>query len=89
MPQFKFKRFLLTLGISVGIWGITVLIQVYATFANFLGTFSSGCQVTGYPFDLCALRGPEIPAILVVFVNLCLWFFVIHLFWNWFENRGK
>ncbi len=86
---FRWKRFFITLGLSVVVWLISAFIQVYATFGNYLGTFSSGCQVTGYPIDVCKLRGPDIPAIFIIFINILFWFWIIHLFWNWFDKRGN
>lgn len=89
MLGFSWKRFFVTLGLSVGVWLITVLIQAYVTFSKYLGTFSSGCQVTGYPIDVCALRGPDVPAILVIFINIFIWFWVIHLFMRFLRRSGK
>lgn len=83
------KRFLITLGASVVVWLATATIQAYFTFAQYIGTFSSGCQVTGYPLDVCALRGPNIPAILVILLNITFWFWVLHFAWKWFEKRGN
>lgn len=87
MLGFSKKRFFITLGGSVVVWGFTAIIQAYITFAQYLGTFSSGCQVTGYPIDVCALRGPNVPSFLVILFNITIWFFVIHLFWKWFDRR--
>lgn len=89
MLGFSWKRFFITLGVSVAVWVITALIQVYVTFSQYLGTFSSGCQVTGYPIDVCALRGPDVPAILIILINIFFWFWVLHLVWNFFQKRGK
>lgn len=89
MLGFSRKRFFITLGLSVGMWVITALIQAYVTFSKYLGTFSSGCQVTGYPIDVCVLMGPDVPAILIILINIFFWFWIIHLFWNFFQERGK
>lgn len=89
MLGFSWKRFLVTLGLSIGVWIVTAIIQAYATFGMYLGTFSSGCQVTGYPIDICTMRGPDVPAILVILINILFWFFIIHLFWGWFRRSGK
>jgi len=89
MLGFSWKRFLITLGVSVVVWVITALIQAYATFSKYLGTFSSGCQVTGYPIDVCTLKGPDIPAIIIILINIFFWFWVLHLAWNFFGKRGK
>lgn len=78
------KRFLLTLVLSVVVWVVTVVIQLFSTFARFIGTFSTGCQVTGYPIDICELPSRNVPAFLVIIVNITFWFWIIHLFWGWF-----
>lgn len=87
MWGFSKKRFLITLGLSVGVWVITALIQAYLTFSKYLGTFSSGCQVTGYPIDVCTLRGPNVPAVFIILINITFWFWVIHLLLRWFAKR--
>lgn len=89
MLGFSWKRFLVTLGLSTGVWVITALIQAYITFGKYLGTFSSGCQVTGYPIDVCALRGPDVPAVLIIFINIFFWFWVLHFVWSFFQKRSK
>lgn len=87
MFGFSKKRFFITLGLSILIWGLSAVIQAYITFAKYLGTFSSGCQVTGYPIDVCTLRGPNVPAFWIILLNIAIWFWVIHLFWGWFDKR--
>lgn len=89
MLGFTLKRFLITLGASVGVWIISAIIQAYLTFGKYIGTFSSGCQVTGYPIDVCALRGPDIPAILIIIINIVFWFWVLHFIFNLFNKRAK
>lgn len=86
MFGFSKKRFFITLGLSVLVWLISAVIQAYITFADYLGTFSTGCQVTGYPIDVCTLIGPNIPALPIILINIFFWFWVIHLFWGWFQK---
>ncbi|MBI2086303.1 hypothetical protein HYT74_03095 [Candidatus Daviesbacteria bacterium] len=81
------KKFFITLGLSIGVWLISAGIQAYATFGKYLGTFSRGCQVTGYPIDVCTIQGPNVPAGLIILLNIFFWFFILHLFWNWFDKR--
>ena len=89
MLGFSKKRFLITLGLSVVVWVISAVIQAYATFTKYMGTFSTGCQVTGYPIDVCSLRGPNISAVLIIAINIFFWFWVLHFAWSWFEKRGN
>lgn len=90
MWGFSKKRLLITLGLSMVVWLVTAVIQGYSTFSKYIGTFSTGCQVTGYPIDVCTIQSSYIPPLLVIFINILLWFWVIHLFWNWFDkSRSK
>lgn len=87
MWGFSKKRFLITLVLSIVVWSISVVIQLFSTFSRYIGTFSTGCQVTGYPIDLCELQSQKTPALLVIIVNITFWFWVIHLFWGWFGKK--
>lgn len=87
MWGFSKKRFFITLGLSVLIWIITVVVQLFSTFSKYIGTFSTGCQVTGYPIDLCTLPSQKVPALLVIAINIIFWFWVIHLFIGWFSKQ--
>lgn len=80
------KRFFVTLGLSVVVWVLSLVIQGYLTFARYIGTFSTGCQATGYPIDSCMIAGPYIPPIVAMLINIFFWFWVIHLFWKWFKK---
>ncbi len=83
------KKFFITLGLSIVVWVVSAVIQAYTTFGRYIGTFSSGCQVTGYPIDVCKIRGPEIPTILIILINILFWFWVIHLFLSFLFRSKK
>lgn len=91
MLGFSKKRFFITLGLSVVIWlgsGILqLLIQQDQTFGFF--SFGGSCEITGYPVALCISSNDNVKFILISLINMVFWFWVIHLFWNWFEKRGK
>lgn len=79
------KRFLITLGLSVGMWLITVVIQAYAEAPKYVALLTqSKCSATGYPVPDC-IKG--IPEIIIYLINITFWFWVIHLLWGWFEKR--
>lgn len=91
MFGFSIKRFLITLGLSVAVWYLSVVIQGITGFRstfNMLFT-SSSCKMTGFPVAECVSSGPgEISVWLINFINIFFWFWVIHLFWGWVE-KGK
>ncbi|KKS70868.1 MAG: hypothetical protein UV41_C0011G0030 [Candidatus Daviesbacteria bacterium GW2011_GWA2_42_7] len=76
----------MTLGLSVVVWVVTVILQAYSTFARYVGAFSSGCQITGYPVDLCELPTSSVPAVIIIVVNISFWFLVINLIFGWFSK---
>lgn len=81
MFGFSKKRFLVTLGLSVASWILTMIVQAVTTFQKYIGTFSTGCQVTGYPIDVCDLsRGFVVSPLLIIIINILFWFLVVHLF---------
>lgn len=87
MFGFSWKRFLITLGLSVVVWLITVVIQAFREAPKYIAFFTqSKCSATGYPVATCI---KSIPEEIVYLFNIIFWFWVIHLFWNWFEKRGK
>lgn len=88
MLGFSWKRFLVTLGISVGAWGISGVVQALIGFSDYFTIFHS-CSLTGYPIALCISSNDQIKVVLVSGVNIVLWFWVIHLFWGWFRRFGK
>lgn len=92
MFGFTLKRFLITLGISVGIWYLAVIIQGISGYnAPFNTLFTSSvCKLTGFPIAKCISPGPkEVSVWLINTVNIIFWFFVIHLFWGFFQKRSK
>ena len=91
MLGFSKKRFFITLGLSILIWIISNFVQLFNPeyWPAGFSLLGGSCTVTGYPIALC-LPGYEIIKILAVYiVDIMFWFFIIHLFWNWFEKRGK
>ena len=88
MLGFSKKRFLVTLGLSVGTWVISGVIQALAGFSNYFTVFHS-CSLTGYPIALCVSSNDQAKVILISVVNIALWFWIIHLFWGWFQKRGN
>ena len=80
------KRFLVTLGLSVGIWVVSVIIQGYLTFAKYIGTFSTGCPATGYQIDSCTIPGPYTPPVVAILINIVFWFWIVRLFWGWVDK---
>ena len=83
------KKFFITLGLSILIWGFSTVIQSYLTFTKYIGTFSTGCQVTGYPIDGCMISGPYVPPTITILINIIFWFWVLHFTWKWFEKRNS
>lgn len=88
MFGFSKKRFFITLGLSVLVWGISGVIQALTGFSNYFTVFHS-CSLTGYPIALCLSSNDQYKVILAAFANVIFWFWVIHLFWGWFQkSRG-
>ncbi len=83
------KRFLVTLGLSVVVWLVSGIVQLLIQKDTVSGFFSFGgsCEITGYPIALCISSHDQTKFILISITNIVLWFWVIHLFWNWFEKR--
>lgn len=89
MWGFSKKRFLVTLGLSILVWIITTIVQAYVTFAKYMGTFSTGCQATGYPIDVCVIPGTYVPPAIIILINISFWFLVLHFGWKWFGKAQK
>lgn len=89
MLGFSKKRFLVTLGLSVGVWLVTNFIQLLNSNDWPVGfsLLGGSCTVTGYPVALCLASYEKTKILLVYLVNIIFWFWVIHLFWKWFEKR--
>lgn len=90
MWDLSWKKVLITLGLSVVIWYMSVVIQGITSFNapyNTLFTASS-CKMTGFPIVKCISPGPgEISIWLINMINIFFWFWVIHLFWGWFNKQ--
>lgn len=89
MWGFSWKRFFVTLGVAVGVWVVSGIVQLIIQEDTVSGLFSFGgsCEITGYPIALCISSNNQMKFILISITNIILWFWVIHLFWNWFEKR--
>lgn len=88
MWGFNKKRFLITLGLSFLLWLISVVIQVIFSYKTSFSLFGSTCQLTGFPIARCVYESKDqLPSWFVVLVNIFLWFWVIHLFWNFVSKK--
>ena len=89
MMGFSKKRFFITLGLSIGVWVVSNFIQLLN--ANYwpqgFSLLGSSCTVTGYPIALCLPPYDRIKILLIYLANITVWFWVIHLFWTWFDKR--
>lgn len=83
------KRFFITLGLSVVFWLISGIVQLIVQQDTTFGFFSFGgsCEITGYPIALCISSHDNAKFALISLINITLWFWVIHLFWKWFNKR--
>ncbi len=92
MWGFSIKRFLITLGLSVGVWLLTVVIQGITLYKVTFSLLGSSCQLTGFPIAKCVSGSSgEVPFWVIHIINILFWFWVIHLLWggvNWF-NKSK
>lgn len=89
MGGFRWKRFLITLGMGVMVWIGSNFIQLFDK-ESWPGGFSllgGSCTVTGYPIALCLSHFEKMKILLIYSVNIIFWFLVIHLFWNWFHKK--
>lgn len=88
MFGFSKKRFLITLLVSIVIWFISVLVQFFTLYKVKFSLFSgTSCQLTGFPWANCIYEAPgQIPFWVIDFINILFWFWVIHLFWGWFQK---
>lgn len=88
MLEVGMKRFFITLGLSIAVWLASGLFQALTNKGEFGSyIFGTGCELTGYPVALCISNNDRVKFLLVIFANVLLWFWVIHLFWKWFEKR--
>lgn len=90
MWGFSKKRFFITLGLSVGVWVISIVVQAATLYKVTFSLLGSSCQLTGFPIAEC-LRGEpgQLPFWVIHLLNITFWFWVIHLLWSWFEKRKK
>ncbi len=88
MWGFSKKRFFVTLGISVGVWVVSGVIQALTGFPQYFTVFHK-CSLTGYPIALCLSSNDQIKVVLVSGANILIWFWIIHLFWGWFQKRNN
>lgn len=83
---FSKKRFFVTLGLSVGVWVASMVVQGAFFYKIKFSLFSgSSCEITGFPIANCIYDGKQ--ALLIQLVNVLFWFFFIHLFWGWVDKR--
>ncbi len=88
MLGFSWKRFLVTLGVSVVVWVVSGVVQAFVGFSNYFSIFHS-CSLTGYPIALCISNNDPTKVVFVSFANIIIWFWVLHFAWNFFDKRGK
>lgn len=87
MWNFSKKRFFVTLGLSVVVWLVSIVIQGITLYKVTFSLFGSSCQLTGFPIADCIRSGSGyLPFWVIHIINIFFWFFVIHLFWGWFEK---
>lgn len=88
MFEFSWKRFFITLGLSVIIWAISGVVQALIGFSDYFTVFHK-CSLTGYPIALCISSNNLVKVSLVSASNIIFWFWVLHFVWKWFEKRGS
>lgn len=88
MWGFSWKRFFVTLGLSVGIWMVSMMVQGITGFSDYFNVFGK-CSLTGYPIPLCIQSNNQFKMALISLLNITIWFWIIHLFWGWFEKRQE
>lgn len=89
MWGFSKKRFFITLGISITVWFVSTIVQAMINYNVSFSLFGSTCTITGFPIATCLYDSKgEVPAWGVALFNIFIWFWVIHLFWNWFDKRS-
>lgn len=82
MWGFSKKRFLITLGLSVMVWLVSVVVQFLSQDSNpnyGLFLFAKSCEVTGYPIAKCVPEYDRGLIYLLYLTNIFVWFWVIHL----------
>lgn len=91
MLGFSKKRFLITLGLSIIIWYISVVVQGISGFnAPFSSLLSEPCKLTGFPIAICLYPTSRTGSTwLIILINIFLWFWILHLFWGWFSKGNS
>lgn len=91
MLGFSKKRFLITLGLSILIWYVTVIIQGIVGINAPFGILGSGntCNLTGFPIAQCIYSSNSSSMLVwtINIINVIIWFWVIHFFWNLFSSK--
>lgn len=69
------------------VWVVSFAIQAYITTPKYIGFFTNGCQVTGYPVDICEFNVlSTVPSFLVVLFNIAVWFIIVNFIWSIFKK---
>lgn len=81
------KRIGIELVMSIGIWLISLFIQVLTLYNIPVNLLGSSCQITGFPVAMCVYgRQGGFPFWGIHLINISFWFVVINLFWGWFKK---
>ncbi len=90
MWGFSKKRFFITLGLSVVVWLVSIMVQFFLKGDNVkygFFIFSKSCEVTGYPLARCIPDYDKGQIYLSYLINIFFWFWVIHLLLGkWFKK---
>ena len=75
MGNFTLKKFLITLGLSIVIWVISMAIQnLFAQNVNYgFFIFAKSCEVTGYPVAMCIPEYDKAKIYMFYFLNIFIW----------------
>ena len=90
MINFSKKRLVITLGLSIGVWYGSVILQGVAGYnAPFNLLLSEPCKLTGFPVATCLYANSGTVSVWIVnLINILFWFWVIHLLWGFFGKGG-
>lgn len=83
------KRFLITLGLALGIWGVSSVYQAFFTFntVNYGAfIFAKSCHITGYPVAKCIPEYKGLEFLVYYFINILFWFLLITLIWKFIRR---
>lgn len=84
MFKFSKSKLLITIGLSILIWVVTVVIQAINDAPRYVALFTkSECFATGYPISSCLKGTPEI---FIYIINIFFWFLVINFIWGFFKH---